>query len=149
MVTWFRMMVRSGRVPVIPPTESLIALTAPACFADRWRLAVLSAYPAELSGEVKVLLLLLYEAMNDDGVVSVAERDLTTLLKRNRSKVVTSIAGAIQAGYLARLVKGQRWRRAVYQAAIPEGDRDDRSRATPSAPARDRGRPVDAVPAAV
>ncbi|WP_116946947.1 hypothetical protein [Jiangella endophytica] len=101
-------------------TESLLDIMEPASFAERWRLEVISS--RRLSGEVKVVLLLLYEAMSDEGTVSVSEEDLVTILRRNRSKVVTSISKAVKAGYLVRVVKGQAWKRAVYQAAIPEED---------------------------
>lgn len=72
-----------------------------------------------ITDSTRVALLALVRHMDDAGRVSVPREELVVRLGRNRRKVDARIAAAVEAGFLERLVRGQKGRTAVYQAVAP------------------------------
>ncbi|TDB83414.1 hypothetical protein E1264_28460 [Actinomadura sp. KC216] len=72
-----------------------------------------------ITDTVRVALLALSTEMDDDGQVAMPREDLAEMLGRNPRKINDRYKGAIEAGFLERVARGQKYRAAVYQATLP------------------------------
>lgn len=89
----------------------------PGTYRDRW---VAEVYRTHLITDgVRVALLALAGEMDDDGFVSVPRDELAALLARSPRKVSDRLKAAVDAGFLARAGRGQKYRTAAYQATTP------------------------------
>ncbi|WP_206700429.1 hypothetical protein, partial [Actinomadura sp. RB99] len=83
----------------------------------RWIDAVLRT--GLITDTTRVALLALALEMADDGRVSVPRREFAARLARSERRIDERITAAVEAGFLVRLVRGQKGQTAVYLATLP------------------------------